>query len=145
MGAGSGGETELREDKNRTNAVDVDSYIAGAPAPAQPMLRDLRELVKQEAPGALERLSYGMPYYELSGRLLYFAAHKRHVGVYGLVGAAGAPAGLGAHLGERGTLRFRFEEQLPIDDLQSALRARVEENQLAAGAGTGDLLDGAGR
>lgn len=117
---------------------NVDLYIAAAPSPAQPMLQELRELVKREAPGAVERLSYGMPFYELGGRLLYFAAHKAHVGVYGLVGAVGAPAGLEAHLAERGTLRFPFGQRLPISELQSALRARVEQNQGAVRAATVD-------
>jgi uncharacterized protein YdhG (YjbR/CyaY superfamily) len=122
--------------KPRPDGGDVDSYIAQAPSPAQPVLRELRELVTTVAPDAVERLSYGMPYYELHGRLVYFAAHKAHVGVYGLVGAVDAPAGLEPHLAERGTLRFRFGQPLPIDELKSALRARIEQNEGAVRART---------
>jgi uncharacterized protein YdhG (YjbR/CyaY superfamily) len=100
------------------------------------VLRELRELVTTEAPHAVERLSYGMPYYDLRGRLVYFAAHKAHVGVYGLVGAVDAPAGLQPHLAERGTLRFPFGQRLPIKELKSALRARIEQNEGAVRAGT---------
>lgn len=124
--------------KRPFNGGDVDSYIAAVPSTAQPMLRELRELVRREAPGAVERLSYGMPYYELQGRLVYFAAHKAHIGVYGLVGAVDAPAGLEPYLAERGTLRFPFGQRLPISDLQSALRARVEQSQSAVRAATID-------
>jgi len=124
--------------KSRFNTGDVDSYIAAAPSRAQPMLRELRELVRREAPGAVERLSYGMPYYELQRRLLYFAALKTHIGVYGLVGAADAPASLEPYLAERGTLRFPFGQRLPISDLQSALRARVEQSQGAVRAAAVD-------
>jgi Domain of unknown function (DU1801) len=46
---------------------DVDAYIASAPAAAQPHLRTLRAIVKSEAPGAEERLSYGMPHYDHHG------------------------------------------------------------------------------
>jgi len=124
--------------KRRFNGGDVDSYIAAAPSTAQPMLRELRELVKREAPGAVERLSYGMPYYELQGRLVYFAAHRAHIGVYGLVSAVDAPASLEPYLAERGTLRFPFGQRLPISDLQSALRTRVEQSQSAVRATTVD-------
>jgi uncharacterized protein YdhG (YjbR/CyaY superfamily) len=93
---------------------DVDAYIAAATAAAQPLLRALRAIVISEAPKADERLSYGMPYYEYHGRLIYFAAHKRHIGVYGLAGLGEVTASLQDHFAERGTLRFRFDEPLPI-------------------------------
>lgn len=118
--------------KRRLEDGDVDSYITSAPVPAQPMLRQLRQMIKGEAAGASERLSYGMPYYELDGRLVYFAAHKAHVGVYGLAGGAEAPPGLNGYLAARGTLQFPFGQLLPIDELQSALRVLVEQNQAPA-------------
>lgn len=114
---------------------DVDAYIASAPQAAQPLLRALREIVRSEAPGAGERLSYGMPLYEDRGRLVYFAVHQRHVGVYGLVGRADAPDELRAHVAERGTLRFSFDRSLPVAALRAAVRARVEQNRVAALAG----------
>lgn len=75
----------------RSGIQDVDAYIAAAPAPAQPLLRTLRAIVKSEAPSAEEGLSYGMPYYEYHGRLAYFAVHKTHIGVYGLAGRGDVP------------------------------------------------------
>ena len=60
----------------------VDAYIAAAPKVAQPRLGQLRKLIKDTAPKATERLSYGMPHYEYKGRLIYFSAFKNHIGVY---------------------------------------------------------------
>ena len=53
---------------------EVDRYIAAAPRAAQPHLRRLRELIRQEAPQAEEGISYRMPYYRYHGHLMYFAA-----------------------------------------------------------------------
>ncbi len=50
------------------------------------MLRELRQAIRSAAPKAEEKLSYGMPCYAHYGRLIYFAAHKNHVGMYPIVG-----------------------------------------------------------
>jgi uncharacterized protein YdhG (YjbR/CyaY superfamily) len=106
---------------------DVDSYIDGAPVGAQPTLRELRRLVFDAAPSATERISYGMPTYELDGRrLLHFGAAKRHVGVYGLVHVDSAtPEALAAYLDHRSTLRFGFGGTLPTDALREAIHDKL--------------------
>jgi uncharacterized protein YdhG (YjbR/CyaY superfamily) len=112
----------------------VDAYIASAPAAAQPHLRTLRAIVRSEAPGAEERLSYGMPHYDHHGRLVYFAVNKAHVGVYGLAGRGDVPDELREHFAARGTLRFAFDRPLPIAALNGAVRARVAQNEALAHA-----------
>ena len=42
---------------------DVDEYIALAPKEVQDKLKEIRATIKTAAPGAQERISYGMPYY----------------------------------------------------------------------------------
>ena len=111
---------------------DVDAYIASAPAAAQPHLRTLRAIVKSEAPSAEEQLSYGMPHYDHHGRLVYFAANKAHVGVYGLTDRSDVANELQEHLASRGTLRFAFDRPLPIAALHAAVRARVDQNEALA-------------
>src|SRR6266508_1002927 len=63
-------------------SAEVDAYIAAAPKAARPRLRALRKMVREVAPDAQERLSYGMPYYEYHGRLIYFSAFKDHTAAY---------------------------------------------------------------
>ena len=92
---------------------EVDAYIAAAPKAAQPLLRQLRRMIKVAAPKAEERISYGMPYYHLQGRLAYFAAHKNHVGLYALDG---------------GTLQLPYGEPLPAEQIGRLVRKRVAEN-----------------
>jgi uncharacterized protein YdhG (YjbR/CyaY superfamily) len=54
----------------------VDEYIAQAPTEVQEKLQVLRATIKTTAPGAQERISYGMPYYHYKGRLVYFQLWK---------------------------------------------------------------------
>src|SRR5260370_7725096 len=67
---------------------DVDAYIAAAPIAVQPMLSELRQVIKSAAPNAKERISYGMPSYDYHGRIAHFAGYEGHVGLYALPHAA---------------------------------------------------------
>ena len=111
----------------------VDKYIAAAPKAAQPLLRELRALIKKNAPDAEERISYQMPYYHLHGRLVYFAVHKNHVGLYAL-GQTHEAAGLQRYVASKGTLQFPFDEPLPAEKIARLIRKRVWENEVAARA-----------
>ncbi len=61
---------------------NVTEYIAQAPKDRQGKLRELRALIKKAAPTATERISYGMPFYDYKGRLVYFANMKDYIGLY---------------------------------------------------------------
>jgi len=66
---------------------DVDAYIAGVPEGVRGTLVKLRSVIKKAAPKAIERISYGMPFYEyggsgFKGRLVYFAIFKKYIAVY---------------------------------------------------------------
>ena len=61
---------------------DVDSYIAAASKEVQGKLVELRAAIREAAPTAVERISYGMPYYDYKGRLAYFRLAKAHIGLY---------------------------------------------------------------
>lgn len=66
---------------------DVDEYISSCPAEVQPVLQQLRNTIKNAAPKAIEKISYGMPFYEYGGngykgRLIYFAAFKKHISIF---------------------------------------------------------------
>lgn len=111
---------------------EVDAYIAAAPRAAQPHLRELRRIVKRAAPEAEERISYRMPYYHFHGRLVYFAAHSNHVGLYAL-GETYKAEGLHRYVAAKGTLQFPHGEPMPADKIERLVRKRVAENAAKAG------------
>jgi uncharacterized protein YdhG (YjbR/CyaY superfamily) len=109
---------------------EVDDYIAAAPSVAQPLLRRIRAIIKKNAPMAEERISYRMPYYHYNGRLVYFAAHTNHVGLYAL-GQTHEAEGLQKYVAAKGTLQFPFDEKLPEAKIAALIRKRVRENEAA--------------
>jgi uncharacterized protein YdhG (YjbR/CyaY superfamily) len=63
-------------------AKNVDEYITRAPKEFRGKLRELRTLIKKLAPDAKERISYGMPFYDYKGRLVYFSNANGYIGLY---------------------------------------------------------------
>ena len=114
-----------------SNSADVDAYIAAAPKAAQPLLRQVRQVIRTAAPEAEERISYRMPYYHYHGRLVYFAAHTNHVGLYALSQTYRA-AGLQRYVAAKGTLQFPYDEPLPVAKIAQLVKRRVRENERAA-------------
>lgn len=111
-------------------AKDVDAYISAAPKAVQPKLRQLRKIIRAAAPEAQERISYGMPYYDLNGRLVYFAVHARHVGLYALGSTAELAKGrLERFVASKGTLQFPLDEPLPEAEIARLVKKRVQENE----------------
>jgi uncharacterized protein YdhG (YjbR/CyaY superfamily) len=109
---------------------DVDAYIAAAPKAVQPMLNQLREVIKTAAPQANEKISYGMPHYEHHGRLAYFAGYEGHVGLYGVAHAASPhDDDVTQYLENQSTLRFPVGQRLPVALIRRLVKARVKENE----------------
>jgi uncharacterized protein YdhG (YjbR/CyaY superfamily) len=116
-----------------TDSAEVDAYIAAAPVPAQPILRQLRDVIRAVAPKAEEKISYGMPSYGYHGRLVYFAAFKNHVGLYAIGQEQDSYAKeLSGYLSGKSTARFQIGQPLPIALIRKVVRARVKENEATA-------------
>jgi uncharacterized protein YdhG (YjbR/CyaY superfamily) len=114
---------------------DVDAYVAEAPEVARPLLTELRELIRKAAPDAEERISYGMPSYNLHGvRLTYFQAHRRHIGLYAFNTEDARAVGLDGHMGAKSTLHFALDQPLPASALQRLIEERVHAIAAQGGA-----------
>ena len=111
-------------------AKDVDEYIAKAPKEVQGKLKELRIAIKSTAPHALEKISYGMPYYGYKGRLVYFAFAKKHIGLYL------PPPVIQEHKSElkgyetsKATVRFPLDKKLPVVLIKKLIKDRMKKNE----------------
>ncbi|HSW06406.1 iron chaperone [Aquabacterium sp.] len=109
---------------------DVDSYIAAAAPAAQPVLREIRRIVKQALPQAQETISYKMPAFRLQRTFLYFAAFKRHVGVYPPVTQdAALAAELRPFANDKGNLGFPLDQPMPYELIARVAVALAKQYQ----------------
>ena len=107
----------------------IDEYIASFPEDVQKMMKELRETIKTSAPGAEEKISYDMPTFILNDRLVYFAAFKNHIGIYGASSAVKEFGDeLSQYAGEKGSLRFSTDKPLPLKLISKVVKFRVAEN-----------------
>lgn len=108
----------------------VDEYLAAQPAAVQGILGRVRGAIRKAIPGAQEVISYNMPTYTLyGGRLLYFAAWKRHYAIY--AATAGVVAAfqdeLAAYEIDKGTIRFPLSEPVPVKLIGRIAKFRAKE------------------
>ena len=109
---------------------DVDAYIAAAPKEVQPKLREMRSLIQKTAPKAVEKISYGMPYYDYNGRLAYFSHWKSHVGLYVPTPVIQEHATeLTGYETNKATVRFPLEKKLPVGLIKKLVKARMKKNE----------------
>lgn len=110
----------------------IDEYILSAPKEVQKKLESIRQIVKEAAPEANEKISYGMPAFNLNGkRLLYFGAFKNHVSLFPASSAANAAfkKDLADYETSKGTVRFPLDKPLPLTLIHQIVEYRVKENQ----------------
>ena len=115
-------------DSSKKQFKTIDEYIATFPADDQQLLQQMRQIIHEAAPDAVEAISYQMPTFKLHGNLVHFAAFKNHIGFYP------APSGIEAfeeelapYIAGKGTLQFPKDEPLPRDLITRVVQHRVQE------------------
>ncbi|MCQ1529340.1 iron chaperone [Lutispora saccharofermentans] len=116
------------------NKIDsVDEYIMNSPPELHERLEKLRKVIKEAAPDAGEKISWGMPTFVLHGNLVHFAVHKNHIGFYP------APSGIEAFKDElaeykssKGAVQFPIAKPLPFELISNIVKFRAAENKKSA-------------
>lgn len=100
-----------------TTSTTVDEYIQSFEGEAKKRLEIMRDIVKTNAPEAVESMAYGMPAYKLSGKpLVYFAAFPKHIGFYATPnGHEAFKAEFKPYKQGKGSVQFPLDEPLPAD------------------------------
>ncbi|WP_256253279.1 iron chaperone [Paenibacillus sp. UNC496MF] len=92
-------------------------------------------MIREAAPEAQEKISYGMPAFEQHGILVYYAANKQHIGFYPTAnGIAAFKDELAAYKSSKGAVQFPFGEPLPAELIRRIVARRTAENEAKAGA-----------
>ena len=107
----------------------VDEYIAAFPPEVQRILQRVRRVARAAAPEAREVISYRMPALKQNGVLVYFAAFKNHIGLYPpITGDADIAKAVAPYAGEKGNLRFPFDEPIPYDLIARITALRLKQD-----------------
>lgn len=112
-----------------TSPKTIDEYIAAFPPDVQAILQKVRATIREAAPGAQEKIGYGVPTFTLHGNLVHFAAFKNHFSFFP------DPSGIEHFIDEvsqyragKGTLQFPLDQPIPYDLIRRITEFRVQEN-----------------
>jgi uncharacterized protein YdhG (YjbR/CyaY superfamily) len=114
-----------------TKITNIDNYIATFPTHVQEHLHQIRKTIKNAAPQATEKISYGMPTFYLNGNLIYFAGYKNHIGLYATpTGHEKFKDELAIYKQGKGSVQFPLDIPMPLDLIHRITEFRVQQ-QLA--------------
>lgn len=93
-----------------------DEYFKSVPPQSRRLLRAIQREVEASLPDASRCISYNMPAFKQERVFFYFAAFKKHIGIYPPVKTdAALIRELAPYRGAKGNLAFPLDEPMPID------------------------------
>jgi len=110
----------------------VEEYISEFRHEVKDILVKIRKIIQDQAPDAVESISYGMPAYKTNKKpLIYFAGYEHHIGLYA------TPSGhekikkeLSKYKQGKGSVQFPLKSAIPYDLIEEIVKFRVMENKL---------------
>lgn len=106
----------------------IDAYIAQFPSEIKSLLEQVRRTIREAAPDAQEKISWGMPTFWQNENIVHFAAAKNHIGLYpGESGVRCFFEKLSAYHTSKGAIQFPIKQPIPYDLIEEITRFRVEE------------------
>ena len=97
--------------------TSVDEYLQGQSDETRAVLAQVRLMVREAAPDAVESIGYGIPAYKYRGKvLIYFGAAKKHWSLYG---GGGNP-------------KFKLGEAPSAEHVKALVAARMADIDAAA-------------
>jgi uncharacterized protein YdhG (YjbR/CyaY superfamily) len=107
----------------------ADEYFSTLAPNEKGILEELRGAIKQAAPGATEVISYNMPAIKLNRVLVYYAAHKEHIGFY----PTSLPIEvfkneLSAYKCSKGAIQFPIDKPMPLELVSKIVKFRVGQD-----------------
>jgi len=112
--------------------TSVEDYLVGLSEGPRAALEKLRETIRSAAPQATETISYQMPAFKTHGRFLVsYAAFKDHYSLFPASESVKDALGekLTPYLSGKGTIRFAWDERLPVTLVKKIVKVRVQENE----------------
>ncbi len=113
----------------KTKPQTIDEYLAPLNTEKRAALEKLRKIIKSAAPKAEECISYGIPGFPLSGRLLVsFGAAEKLCAFYpGVHPVKAHQDELKNYDTSKGTIRFQTKSPLPATLVRKLVKTRIAE------------------
>lgn len=95
---------------------NIEEYIDAQDEKYQPVLREIRSILRNALPEAEEQISWSMPTYRKGRNIIHFAASKKHLGIYpGGEATSVFAKELSGYDVSKGTIRIPYDQPLPAE------------------------------
>ena len=119
-------------DSKTAKPTSIDEYIGQYPQDVQQILNQIRAVIKEEAPHAVEKISYGLPTFYQNGNLVHFGVHTHHIGFYPTPsGMEAFKEELSGYKGAKGSVQFPLDQPMPYELIRRIVKFRLGANQKA--------------
>jgi uncharacterized protein YdhG (YjbR/CyaY superfamily) len=105
-----------------------DEYFADSVPAVRPILARIQAIVEAAVPGATRCISYNLPAFRTDRTFFYFAAFRKHIGIYPPVTKdAALIEALVPFRNEKGNLSYQLAEPIPYDLIERVAVALAAE------------------
>ena len=119
----------MKKDVDRARRLArLKAYVAARPAQSRRALARIRQAIRSAAPSAVETFSYGIPAFQLHGRMLvWYAAWREHASLYPITDdiKRAHAAAIKGYKTSKGTIRFPLEDPIPTGLVKRLVKARA--------------------
>lgn len=106
----------------------VEEYLSWCSPEVREKLEQMRETILTAIPQAKEVISYGMPAYKTTEPLVYFAAAKKHIGLYPTnSGVSHFKKELEGFVTSKGAIQIPYDKPLPLKLIADIAKFRATE------------------
>jgi len=107
-----------------------EEYIETFPEHVRELLENVRQTIRETAPGAKEIVFYQVPGFSISGERVLFAAFKNHIGLYPTPAVIEAfEQELSAYETAKGTVKFPLNKPIPYDLVRNIVHFIAGEHE----------------
>lgn len=114
-------------------AAEIDAYLAELAEPQRATLTEMRRRIQALVPDAEQVISYRLPGFRLSGKMIAgLAAFKKHNSYLPHSGSvlSALPDDVSGYTCTKGSLHFALDEPLPVELIRRLLQTRLDQAEL---------------
>ena len=128
MASGRDDSFSLASMSKQPAPATIDAYLATLSPQIREIFETVREIVQEEVPEATETIGYQMPAFKVERIFFYFAAFKKHLGIFPPVkGDGDLLKDLAPYLGPKNNLKFLFDQPVPYELIRRVVRTLAKQ------------------
>ena len=115
---------------NSTKATSIDEYLKQFEGDIRLRLDAIRVLIKNLYPDAEESIRYNMPAFKLGKQHVYFAAYKKHIGMYPIYNLPNLKPELEMYKGKgtKDAIHFPHNQPLPMKLIELIIKEKASQH-----------------